>query len=230
MTERVLPPPDKFASCPYSGNILEFYESQFECVYILLHPFYIDEIDDSGSPPPKGGLSKKELIEGSKPVSWKEVLELTNINSISEIDVGLRTGAGALLSHNSNINVYNILEELEDSKGIIQPDRGDIALLLENKIFSAIQSLGHKWLWVGDELGTERKLHWIDDLMVKDAIPSHGCVFTHDQNILVASHWDSHCSLLCSSKEIIDKILEIDSFEGFYCSLKTEVYWGLHEK
>ena len=39
MTDRVLPTPEKFASCPYDGKVLPFYEGQFDCVYVLLHPF-----------------------------------------------------------------------------------------------------------------------------------------------------------------------------------------------
>ena len=82
---------------------------------------------------------------------------------------------------------------------------------------------------MADEFGTERKLTWIEDLIEKDLVPSHGCVFTHDHSLLITTHWDSHCSLLCSSKDIIEKILSVYNFEGFYCSPKTEVYWGLYE-
>ena len=57
-------------------------------------------------------------------------------------------------------------------------------------------------MWVADEFGTERKLTWIEDLIEKDLVPSHGCVFTHDHSLLITTHWDSHCSLLCSSKDM----------------------------
>ena len=39
MAERVLPPPDIFATCPQDGNILEYYGGTFEAVYVSLHPF-----------------------------------------------------------------------------------------------------------------------------------------------------------------------------------------------
>ena len=85
------------------------------------------------------------------------------------------------------------------------------------------------WLWVGDEFGTERKLHWIEDLILEDDIPGHGCVFTHDHQLLISTHWHSHCSFVCSSNAIIEKILSFDPFEGFYCTPNTEVYWGAYE-
>jgi len=39
MKDRVLPTPEKFASCPYDEKILPFYEGQFEAVNVMLHPF-----------------------------------------------------------------------------------------------------------------------------------------------------------------------------------------------
>jgi len=101
--------------------------------------------------------------------------------------------------------------------------------LLENRLFNAIRKLGFDWFWVGDEFGTERKLHWIIDLIEKDYIPSHGCVFKHEHSILVTTHWDSHCSFLCSSRDLIEKLLSTESFEGFYCTPKTEVYWRAYK-
>ena len=39
MTERILPLPDAFASCPIDGNVLDYYAGTFESVYVFLHPF-----------------------------------------------------------------------------------------------------------------------------------------------------------------------------------------------
>lgn len=229
MSKRVLPTPENFASCPYEGKILEFYEGQFESVYILLHPFIKPTTIDSELFYPKTWPSKKEIIEGCEKVSWHHVLQLTGLETLSDIDIGLRTNILGLKEAKSNQEYADILNKLTKKKDIIQPPEGDLPPLLENRIYSALKHIGYQWLWVGDEFCTERKLHWIDDLMEEDEIPPHGCVFTHDHHILAATHWDSHCSFLCSSKQTIHKILEFDDFEGFYCTPKTEVYWGLYE-
>jgi hypothetical protein len=229
MSERVLPTPEKFASCPYEGKILEFYVGQFESVYILLHPFFKPISIDSELFYPDTWPSKKEIIEGCEIVKWQDVLQLTSLETLSEIDIGLRTNILGLKESKCNHEYGDILKKLTEEKDIIQPPEGDLPPLLENRIYSALINIGYEWLWVGDEFGTERKLNSIDDLIEKDEIPPHGCVFTHDHNILVATHWDSHCSFLCSSKKTIENILEFDDFEGFYCTPKTEVYWGLYE-
>ncbi len=228
MTDRVLPTPEKFASCPYDEKILPFYEGQFDCVYVLLHPFLKPTAIDIGRFCPSEWPDKHEIINGCDSISWQEIIGLSGLNSLSDIDIGLRTSIGGLKKELSNEQFSKKLTELEQ-QNIIQPQEGDIPPLLENRLLKTIKELGHNWLWVGDEFGTERKLLWIDDLVEKDEIPSHGCIFTHDHSLLVTTHWDSHCSFLCSSKEVIEKILSLDPFEGFYCTPNTEVYWGVYE-
>lgn len=229
MTDRVLPTPEKFASCPYDEKVLPFYEGQFEAVFVMLHPFLKPTKLDIERFCPENWPTKQEIIDGCSAISWQEILKLTKLSSLSDVDVGLRTSIGGIKKELSNEEAAGKLNLLSEELDIILPTEGELPPMLENRLFSAIQSLGYDWLWVGDEFGTERKLHWIGDLIDKDVIPSHGCVFTHDHSLLITTHWDSHCSFLCSSKEYIEKILSSGDFEGFYCTPRTEVYWGVYE-
>lgn len=227
MTKKILPPPDKYASCPNEGRILEYYDGQFESVFILLHPF----LRPTTIPPerfcPELWPSKQELIEGVQGVTWAEVLDLTNLTNIQQIDIGLRTSILGLPKELANVRFREELLELTDKHRIIHPSEGDIAPLLENTLYECLQHLGYKWLWLGDELCTQRNLKWIDNLKGTDEIPSNGCVFTPDKSILVTTQWDSHFSFLCGSRETIDKILSKQRLEGFYCEPETEVYWSV---
>lgn len=229
MTERVLPIPEKFASCPHEGKILPFYEGQFEAVYVILHPFLKPTSLDIERFRLDKWPTKQEIIDGCSAISWQEILTLTNLSSLADIDVGLRSCIGGIKKDLSNKEAADELDSLAEKIGIIRPTEGELPPLLENRLLNAIKKLGHNWLWIGDEFGTERKLHWIGDLIEKDTIPSHSCVFTHDHSLLLTTHWDSHCSFLCSSREAIEKILSEEFFEGFYCTPKTEVYWGVYE-
>ena len=229
MTDRVLPKPARYASCPYDGRILEYYKGQFDNVFLLLHPFLSPRGINIKRFSQKNWPSNHDIIKGCEAVPWEKILELTNMSELREVDIGLRTSIGGLRKELENEAFAIALEKLTEKKGIIHPSEGEFPPLVENRIYEAIKALGHEWLWVGDEFCTERKLHWIDDLMVKDEVPSHGCLFTHDHSLLVTTYWDSHCSFLCSSTETIEQILDIQKFEGFYCTEKTEVYWGVHE-
>ncbi len=229
MKERVIPKMRYIA--PYEGKILEFYEGVFESVFVLLNPFFKPttlnyetywENDES----PK----KRDLIEGCETISWESVIEKSKFTHISEIDIALRTSIGGLREKSENKRYETYLNNfLAANKKVYPPGEGDISEFIENKLFKGIQSLNYEWLWVCDEWTTERKLMFIDDLYEKSDIPASGTLFTHDKKILIATHWDSHCSFLCSSKENIEKIVSKQKLEGFFCTPKTEVYWGLYE-
>lgn len=228
MTKRILPKADIYASCPNDGKVLEYYRPHFESVYILFHPFL--RLDSIGIESFYGDNwpTKNEIINNCSPISWQDAIELTPLQTQAEIDIGLRTSIGGVKKSLANETAAFELEELTEKREIIHPSEGEIPPLLENRIHESIKSLGYDWLWVGDEFGTERKLRWIDDLIKGDELSKPSCIFTPDNRLLVTTHWDSHCSFLCSSKKNIEKILEFDQFEGFYCTENTEVYWGAH--
>jgi Protein of unknown function (DUF2711) len=223
---RALPPLDKFASCPHDGNILEYYKGQFKAVYVLLHPFMKSDLIDWDEITPATYPSKKEIIEKCSPVNWQDILKISPFKNISEIDVGLRSWIHGIKKYNETFIEY--LQNLYNEAQFVAPAEGDLSPLIENRLYAAIKKLGYEWLWVATELADERKLHQIDDLISGDLLPAHGSIFTHDYSLLVTTHWDSHCSFLCGSKNMIEKILAIDPFEGFYCAPDTQVYWGLN--
>lgn len=229
MVERTLPSPDKYASCPNTGAILDYYRGHFDSVFILLHPFLRPSKIEIERFCPATWPGKLEIIDGCGAVLWQEVLELTGLKSWSDLDVGLRTSIGALNKNFENQSAADQLVQLIEDQGLIPPTEGQLPPLLENRIFEAIKSLGYQWLWLGDQLCTKRELFWIDDLMGQDLVPLHGNVFTPEHDLLLTTHWDSHCSFLCSSRSNIEQILAFDGFEGFYCTERTDVFWGLWE-
>jgi len=202
MKNRIVPQPELFASCPSDRIVLDYYNGQFDSVYVILHPFLRSIKLDLEMFCPEKWPSKQQIINGCEAISWKKIIEMTGLNSISEIDIGLRTSIGGLISELENKKYSDVLSLLENE--IIHPSEGEIPPIIEDNILNSIKHLDDKWLWVGDEFGTERKLHAIDDLISEKGIPCHGCIFTHDHNLLVTSHWDSHCSFLCSSRENIE--------------------------
>ena len=101
---------------------------------------------------------------------------------------------------------------LRNKKEIYQPSEGILPDELVNPLLEAIRNEGHDWIWLGDEFGTERRLKDIDDLLVSNKLDldrnnlfMHNTgryhLFTHDNELLVTTHWDSHFSMLCSDKK-----------------------------
>jgi hypothetical protein len=226
--KRVLPAPDLFASCPNDDLILEYYKGQFDSVFIAFHQFYkpnnipIKRFESDDFP------TNSEIRRDCAAFSWKDVLSRLLINTPSEMDVGLRTYIGGLKKQFENKNNSEEIRQFEVNTGIKAPDEGCICPFVEEKILSALIDIGYEWLWVGDEFGTERKLKWIEDILEKDELPYSACSYTPDKNILIATHWDSHCTFVCGNGELITTVIDKSGVEGFYCNSKTEVYWGLN--
>jgi hypothetical protein len=231
VTERVLPEADRYATCPTDGPVLDYYKGTFESVYVLLHPFIRPVSIDPETFKPATYPDRKTIAETCKPVSWAQVLELSGLASVASIDIGLRTQIGALTKEYSNADFADRLEGLYESHRIIPPDEGHFSDLLHDRVLDFLENLGHKWVWVGDEFCTTRRLFWIDDLRDKeaDATLGHCNVFTPDKSMLWTTHWDSCCSFVCGRRDVLSAMAAKPEFEGFFCTSKTKVYWSAGE-
>ncbi|GAA0769832.1 DUF2711 domain-containing protein [Ideonella azotifigens] len=228
--ERVLPAPDLYAVCPLRGPILPFYEGVFEAAYIILNPFMRPRPSSVGpSVEMMADLSADKLCRAYEPVSWAQILELSGLPSLASIDVALRTAIGGLNAQHANKENAALLDVSLKRHGLLPPCEGLFPELMQDPMLSFMQSLDQDWAWVGDDVGTERKLHWIDDL--KPASAKHhlvrASVFTPDKTSLWTVHWDSHFSLFCSTQENIARLAEHPGLEGFACDTSTEIYWGV---
>jgi hypothetical protein len=232
MTERVLPTPDAFATCPSDGNILAYYAGTFESVYILFHPFIKPVSIEAEQFSPLAYPDRSSILKNCQPVSWAEVAKLAMLPSMAAVDVGLRTSIGGLKNEFVNQDYARQIDALFESHGIISPPEGFFSDLIHDTVLESIRDLGYQWVWVGDEFGTERKLYWIDDLKAESATATSKChcnVFTPDKTLLWTTHWDSHFSFLCASKVNLLTIQQRMGFEGFFCTPETDVYWSVRE-
>jgi uncharacterized protein DUF2711 len=227
MTERIAPPPDRYASCPHSGSVLEYYSGCFESAFVLLHPFIRPISIEASRFHPSTYPKKAELIATCTGVTWREVMSMAGFASIAEIDIALRTRIHGLRGEYADKQLAEKLDGFAEHVGLVPPGDGDIPELIENRFFEAVQHLEYRWLWVGDEFCSERKLWWIEDLKGIDVCGGHKNLFTPDCLILFTTHWDSHFSFVCSSRARLEALVSFGGFEGFYCEPETEVYWSL---
>lgn len=228
---RVLPDPHRYAVCAYEDvAIKEFYNGVFNEVFILFHPFIRPVSIDSELFYPETYPDKFQIINNCVIVTWKEFLSLSGMNSYEELDIGLRTRILGLNKKYENKKLEEIINYVSKKNKLIPPSEGLLPDILINKLLEAIKIEKYDWIWVGDEFGTERKLEYIDDLINKDTLARHN-LFTHDNSILITTHWDSHFSMICSNdKKKIDRIIKACNLDGFYCDDNTETYWSIRNK
>jgi len=229
---RRMPEPHRYAVCAYEDiPIKEFYKGIFEEVFIFYHPFIKTttlcyETWKSGS-----YLGKNNILAHCEPISWAEFLKLASIENVKKLDIGLRTYIGGLNEKFADKATAKTIRDVCEKNRMIIPSEGFFSEFLINKILYAIKKEGHEWIWYGDEFGSERKLQLIDNLISTDEHFGNKRInlFTHDHEILLTTHWDSHFTLLCSDKENVKKIVNACNLEGFYCTDNTKIYWSIFE-
>ena len=114
-----------------------------------------------------------------------------------------------------------------EEQDLIEPDENCFPEILFDQWLHTLMAMGHRWVWLGDEHCTERKLHFIQELIDSPDLPGERNMFTHQNEILLTTHWDSHFTLICGSKPDLEKLIEQCDLEGFYCTEETKIYWSL---
>lgn len=228
---RDAPEPNRYAVCASEGApILDFYRGVFDSCFVLLHPFIrpitIPTLRFFSDAHP----SKMEIKNGADPVPWRHILEVSSLQSLAQIDIGLRTGICGLKEDNENQEFEAEISRVERTEHIVRPGEGILPEMIQDRILSSLQELGYRRVWIGDEFGCVRESHCITDLKDTDFMPMHGSIFTPDHRVLITTHWDSHFSLVCSDRSRLKSFLSTGDYEGFWCEDDTEIYWSLGRK
>jgi hypothetical protein len=212
--------------------ILEFYNGFYDCIYIILHPFYKVVDQDEIKFDLKTWPTKKEINRCTQKLSWQDFIKLSGIENINRLDIALRNSIWGLNNKHKNDEDLGLFNNATEKYSLIPPGEGDFSDILINEMLEALLFLGYDWIFVGDEFGHERKLQYIQDIIDDEVEVNyhHENWYTPKNEILYTTHWDSHFTMLCSDKRTVEKILEKYPFEGFYCKPDTEIYWSIHSK
>jgi len=213
---KILPEPHRYAVCCMDDMpIKEFYKGVFEEVFVILHPFL------------KHKGSTNNINPSSEKVTWKQFLSLSGIGNYKQLDIGLRTRIKSLKKEYEDEKTASIIEKICRENLIVEPQEGMLPPVIMDDLLKGLQTVGHDWIWIGDEFCTERKLVYINDLMNDNhLLDQRKNLFTHDHSILITTPWDSHFSLLCSNRETVGKLVNLCELEGFYCTDKTKINWS----
>jgi hypothetical protein len=222
----IIPPPN--ITCPYDGPILEFYKNHYEAVFLILSPFIaLKNSKNSPFKEDKDWPSKKVISETCKKVSWSKILQISKIENLKKLDNTLREYIGA--TKTKDLDSTNKLRKTISTLGVIPPPEGFFQDLLIDDMMNGLKALGFKKIIIGDEFGSEKRETNVDEILNNhiELFAGENNIYTPNKEILFSVHWDSCFTLLCSKKKIIENFLKVSKLEGFYCTSKTSVYWGL---
>jgi Protein of unknown function (DUF2711) len=225
----IIPEPHRYAVCaPEDTSIKKFYQGVYEEAFIFFHPFIKPKRTGSEEISFRDFPDKNEIKDTFEVVTWERFLSLSGITNFKQLDIGLRSSISGLTNSAKDDEMANLIRRVCVKYNLFQPGEGQLPDILINSLFNSINQLGYDWIWCGDEFCTERRLEKISDLINSHKrFSEYRNFFTHYNELLVTTHWDSHYSMLCSSKKIIEAIVTASNLEGFYCDDKTEIYWSL---
>jgi hypothetical protein len=212
--------------------ILKFYKNLFNSVFVSLNPFlriketskfttddfWNDEIENE---------EKTKVIENTNPIKWSEILVLSKLENINQIDIALRTGILGLKKEFENKDYLKELNRILEQNNMLSPSEGCIEEIQQNGILNAIAKLGYSTICIGTEFGDLIETRNISELIDSGTSIYGKNLYTEDKNILISVHWDSFQTYICSTKQNVERIVKEANLEGFYCGEKTEIYWSL---
>ena len=217
--------------CPQDGKILAHFAGEYDATYVALSPFIRPRLIPAERFRPDTYPDHRTIVADCVPVCWAEVQRLAGFESLEEIDIALRTSLLGLRRDLCRDDLAERLASCLAREGLIPPAEGHHPGLMSARVMRMFAELGHDTAVVEDEFGESARMHPISDLLAGSVqLPAHCNIHTPDRSLLWTVHWDSHCTLLCASNDILERLKVDTRLEGFHCSPKTEVYWSVHPR
>lgn len=219
--------------CPTKNDmpIKAFYAKLFPEVFISLKPFAKIKAGSSQRET-ANKWSSADTRQNMTAITWKEISELSGLSTINIINEALMTGSGSLEEDQQNEAASDQLFDALESHRIMPPDEDHFSSFDLERVLMAIRACGYPEVTLDDEWGSlgsnAPKLELTvpniqalnnDDLqLVEWGVMS---IYTADHQLLFVSPYDKYYSLLCGSKEMLEKIIASANLEGFYADETT---------
>lgn len=217
-----------------NDDVIEWFKEHFDSsdsVYAVLHPFervlpeHHNLFMRSAT-----GPTRTQLKELASPVSWAEILKITNLPTIQRLNRVLSEGIGAINpKHPEEVAAF---QSRLKSNNILEPGEGVFPDILLDDFLHSFMDWGYEAVVVGGQWGEQATKYHISDLLSWDyptVNPTVGeatsTLYTEDFRLLYGGHWDSFYTFLCGPQEVVSKIVEKYSFEGFFFEPGMHVYW-----
>ncbi|MDQ3063632.1 MAG: DUF2711 domain-containing protein [Acidobacteriota bacterium] len=171
----------------------------------------------------------KTIFEYGEIVNWQEINNKTNFKNFAELNKALKTSIGSYRQVFKRPDLLEVLNLVTERERIFHPTEGTFTPLAKVQIYNSLKHLGKNEIVVLDEyLETTKELNldlihvgeFIEKLELKDYY-----IYPKDKSILYTIEWDSFFYLVCSNQVILDEILKVVNFEGFFCTDETKHGW-----
>jgi hypothetical protein len=218
---------EEFTYPPYGLPLVEAYDSRFEAVFVLLHPFIQMPERLSWTATHQYPTDADVLIHGSR-YPWSEVCRETGLASCARISQALLTSTGSLRSDLADRLGCDALQSFLQSQPVCMPTEGRFEPILQRDFLRAFAAAGCKeLLYVPEFPDSEPLLRLPVDGLRHACFPFPGCgtLPAPDASFLFTVDWDSFFTLFYGSKAFITQMATELDFEGFFATPNTDHAW-----
>lgn len=218
---------EPFVYPPYSIPLIEAYESLFESVFVVLHPFIRLPEELSWAVTKQYPADEQMLASGTK-CPWAEVSAQTGLRSCSQINQALLTSIGSLVDYLCDFPARDILRCYLQSGPVWMPTEGRFEPLLQRDILDVFQAAGFDELVFVPEFPQTDPVRGIPVAALQDcsiAFPARGSLVAPDASFLFTVDWDSFFTLFYGPRAFVDQTTRRLGMEGFFAGPITEHAW-----
>src|SRR6185295_5537247 len=114
---------------------------------------------------------------------------------------------------------------------IFMPTEGSMPIVMQRQIANLLLRAGIKHIEVAHEYDEEGVAMEVSTLVIDGPWNFANFrlkpmrIYAEDRSLLVVVDWDSFFTLICGSRQVLDRSMMESQFEGFFCSAGTRHNW-----
>ena len=215
--------PQRFSYPSYEDPLLAAYGGQFECVYVLLHPFRaaLEESADLEAVAHKVNHSAAEQ-------TWAFVTAHTHLKTYPRLNQALLTSIRALREEFCDFPASAELELFLKERALWEPTNGSFESAVINPLLSAFISEGMEELIFIPELADPESVERLSiGALLQGIQPLHfaGSLVAPDSSFLLTVDWDSYFTLFFGPRDQVSRLVEQNDLEGFFADASNHHHW-----
>ena len=211
-------------------TLVQAYGGRYECAFIMLHPFVRVPNELSWNAVGHYPEDAQIAAQGAK-CCWIEVAEETGLKTCARLNHALLTSIGSLQEDAADYQGLDQLQRFLETRLIWMPVEGRFEPLLQRDFLATFTEAGaEELIYVPEFPQSEPVVRLpLEGLRCGEIpFPMRGTLLAENAEFLFTVDWDSFFTLLCGSREFVERIAAARHLEGFFATTNTEHAWWNH--
>lgn len=223
---------EDFVYPAYGARLAEAYESRFESVFIVLHPFVSVPAELSWKATRKYPDDEQITAWGTK-YRWSEVAGEIGLSSCARMNQALLSATGAISGDLADVAGCHALQDFLETRPVWMPVEGRFEPLLQQDFLRVFENASFEELIFVPERPESQPVVRLSIAGLKDGsipFPTCGTLLAPDDSLqdapfLFTVDWDSFFTLFYGPRAFLSEVTRCLGLEGFFAAANTDHAW-----